>query len=248
MCELGGETCHVEAWRVFFFLSFSVALYYPKQKSAQCDVVGSILLCCTFETQRATSVCVGKTLLSRFGDISARQKMENQKGQKRKKEEKVVSILGGIHHRDGGGVPGINLSHAFSVLLTFSLSSPKRRVVCQRAFIKAERRAKQCGGKGGREGGGSSPLGTCRQVITGKVPLAAESSLVPSSAWDEETSRIHSGCQTWCMTVAELPTYETLNWKYFCEGLFKYLFRLTLEKQACYFRFGFCIVFVVVVA
>lgn len=73
-----------------------------------------------------------------------------KKGHTQKKE---VSVLGGIHHRDRGGMPGINLSHAFNVLMTFSLSSPKRRVVCQRAFIKADRRGKQCGGKREREVG-----------------------------------------------------------------------------------------------
>lgn len=110
-----------------------------------------------------------------------------------------MSVLSGIHHRDGGGMPGINLSHAFSVLLTFSSSSPKRRVVCQRAFIKADRRGKQCEGSGGVQRGKKKrrrqrlSAGTCRQVITGKVPLAAESSPAPPSAGDEEMRGVRSG-------------------------------------------------------
>lgn len=54
---------------------------------------------------------------------------------------------------------------------------------------------------GGRERWGGKDrrqrlsAGTCRQVITGKVPLAAESSPVPPSAWDEETKRMHLGHQ-----------------------------------------------------
>lgn len=73
--------------------------------------------------------------------VSLREKIENQKGQK-----KTASVLGGIHYQDSRGMLRINPSDAFSVLLTFS-PSPKRHVVCQRAFIKLDRRGKQCGGR-----------------------------------------------------------------------------------------------------
>lgn len=53
-------------------------------------------------------------------------------------ERSKKSLLGGIQ-RDGGGMLRINPSDAFSVLLTFS-PSLKRRVVCQRAFIKLNQR------------------------------------------------------------------------------------------------------------
>lgn len=52
---------------------------------------------------------------------------------------KKQAFLSGIHYRHDGGVLWINPSDAFSVLLTFSLS-PKRRVVCPRAFVKLNRR------------------------------------------------------------------------------------------------------------
>lgn len=69
-------------------------------------------------------------------------------GKKKKLLEKILknrkgtensSILSGIHYQDSGGMLWINPSDAFSVLLTFSLS-PKRHVVCQRAFIKLDQK------------------------------------------------------------------------------------------------------------
>lgn len=56
-----------------------------------------------------------------------------------KSRSKGKSVLSGIHYQDSRGMLQINLSDAFSVLLTFS-PSPKRRAVCQRAFIKLDRR------------------------------------------------------------------------------------------------------------
>lgn len=82
------------------------------------------------------------------------------------RQKKTASILGGIHYRDSRGMLRINPSDAFSVLLTFSLS-PKRHVVCQRAFIKLDQ----------RENNVKPPqlsIETCRQVITAKVSLAPE--------------------------------------------------------------------------
>lgn len=64
--------------------------------------------------------------------------MSGRKGRKSKKKKKK-SILSGIHYRNGGGMFRINPSDAFSVLPTFILS-PKRHVVCQRAFIKLNQR------------------------------------------------------------------------------------------------------------
>lgn len=58
---------------------------------------------------------------------------------KNRKGTENSSILSGIHYQDRGGMLWINPSDAFSVLLTFSLS-PKRHVVCQRAFIKLDQK------------------------------------------------------------------------------------------------------------
>lgn len=60
-------------------------------------------------------------------------------GTKRERKKKTASILSGIHYRDSRGMVWINPSDAFSVLLTFSVS-PKRQVLCQRAFIKLDQR------------------------------------------------------------------------------------------------------------
>lgn len=63
-----------------------------------------------------------------------------QKSREAKKTpQKTASILSGIHYQDSRGMLRINPSDAFSVLLTFS-SSPKRHVMCQRAFIKLDQR------------------------------------------------------------------------------------------------------------
>lgn len=241
---------------VFFF---SLLLFIIRSRSWHSVIFRAILLSCTFETQQAmslSSVCGENTAILLWGEhILLRQKMENQKGEKKRK---VVSVLSGIHHRDGGGMPGINLSHAFSVLLTFSPSSPKRRVVCQRAFIKADQRAKQCGGKKREKDKKKRrrqqlSAGTCRQVITGKVPLTAESSHVPPSPWDEETKRIHTGHQHGhdsqlftCLLTLQQKYFAQVSILYlsllvtnnllllFATFLRKWLF-LTLEDQACYF-------------
>lgn len=120
----------------------------------------AILLSCTFGTADHEPVCVSgrekktkkKNLYLVLGKTHFTETEKWDIKKDRKEEEGEVSVLRGIHQRDGGGMPGINLSHAFSVLLTFSSSSPKRRVMCQRAFIKADRRAKQCGGNSRGEG------------------------------------------------------------------------------------------------
>lgn len=66
-------------------------------------------------------------------------KVLGEKKKNAERQKKTASILSGIHYQDSGGMLQINPSDAFSVLLTFS-SSPKRHVVCQKAFIKLDQR------------------------------------------------------------------------------------------------------------
>lgn len=144
--------------------------------------------------------------------ILPRQK--NGKSKRTKKKKKAVSVLRGIHHRDGGGMPGINLSHAFSVLLTFSSSSPKRRVVCQRAFIKADRRGKQCGGKREGEVGGrgetedsGSPRGRVDRLSQGRCLSLRKVAPFPPQPGMKRREGCTQGTsgQMWRRLVAELP-------------------------------------------
>lgn len=80
-----------------------------------------------------------KESIKNIGLVSNKKRRPTRGKNPPERQKKTASILSGIHYRDSRGMLQINLSDAFSVLLTFS-SSPKRHVVCQGAFIKLDRR------------------------------------------------------------------------------------------------------------